>query len=67
MKGSEAAVTTIGIGSIGVFVAYIFSYLNEKGIVVDQYVNEAATVEEIMAVIMIIFLLVAVVIAAARR
>jgi len=62
----EAAVTTIGIGSIGIFVAYIFWYLDDKGIWIDQAVTASTTIQEIMAIIIIIFLLVGVLLGAMR-
>jgi len=67
MNASNAAVTTIGIGTLGIFVAYIFWYLNDAGIWVDQYVTASTPIQEVMAVIVLIFLLVAVIIAVARR
>lgn len=66
MTAYDGAMTTIGIGSIGVFVAYIFWYLNENGIWIDQAITASTTIEEIMAVIIIIFLLVGVLLAAMR-
>lgn len=66
MTAYDAAVTTIGIGGIGVFVAYIFWYLNDKGIWVDQAITASTTIQEIMAIIIIIFLLVGVLLAAMR-
>lgn len=66
MTAYEAAVTTIGIGSIGIFVAYIFWYLNDKGIWVDQAITASTTIQEIMAIILIIFILVGVLLAAMR-
>jgi len=62
----DAAVTTIGIGSIGVFVAYIFWYLNDKGIWIDQAITATTTITEIMAIIIVIFILVGVLLAAMR-
>jgi len=66
MTAYDAAVTTIGIGGIGVFVAYIFWYLNDKGIWIDQAITASTTIEEIMAIIIVIFLLVGVILAAMR-
>jgi len=66
MTAYDAAVTTIGIGCIGVFVAYIFWYLNDKGIWVDQAITASTTIQEIMAIIIIIFILVGVILAAMR-
>jgi len=66
MTAYEAAVTTIGIGSIGIFVAYIFWYLNDQGIWVDQAITASTTIQEIMAIIVVIFLLVGVLLAAMR-
>lgn len=66
MKAYEAAVTTIGIGFIGVLVAYIFWYLNDKGIWVDQMITASTPIQEIMAIIIVIFLLVGVLLAAMR-
>ena len=66
MTAYEAAVTTIGIGSIGIFVAYIFWYLNDNEIWVDQAITASTTIQEIMAVIIVIFLLVGVLLAAMR-
>ena len=66
MTAYDAAVTTIGIGSIGIFVAYIFWYLNENGIWVDQAITASTTIQEIMAIIIVIFLLVGVLLAAMR-
>ena len=66
MTAYDSAITTIGIGSIGIFVAYIFWYLNDNGIWVDQAITASTTIQEIMAVIIIIFLLVAVLLAAMR-
>jgi len=62
----DAAVTTIGIGSIGIFVAYIFWYLNEEGIWIDQAITASTTIQEIMAVIILIFLLVGVLLGAMK-
>lgn len=67
MKTYEAAMTTIGVGTIGIFIAYIFWYLNDKGIWVDQYITAATPIQEVMAVIIVIFLLVGVLIAAMRK
>ena len=66
MTAYEAAVTTIGIGSIGIFVAYIFWYLNDKGIWVDQAITASTTIQEIMAIILVLFILVGVLLAAMR-
>jgi len=66
MTAYEAAVTTIGIGSIGIFVAYIFWYLNDKGIWVDQAITASTTIQEIMAIIIVLFILVGVLLAAMR-
>jgi len=66
MTAYDAAVTTIGIGSIGIFVAYIFWYLNDRGIWIDQAITASTTIEEIMAIIIIIFILVGVLLAAMR-
>lgn len=62
----DAAMTTIGIGSIGIFVAYIFWYLDDKGIWIDQAITASTTIQEIMAIIIIIFLLVGVLLGAMR-
>lgn len=67
MTAYEAAVTTIGIGSIGIFVAYIFWYLNDNGIWLDQYVTAGTPIQEIMAITIMIFLLVGVILSAMRR
>ena len=66
MTSYDAAVTTVGIGSIEIFVAYIFWYLNEEGIWIDQAVTASTTIQEIMAIIIVIFLLVAVLLGAMR-
>jgi len=66
MTAYDAALTTIGVGSIGIFVAYIFWYLNDNGIWVDQAITASTTIQEIMAIIIIIFLLVGVLLAAMR-
>ena len=66
MTAYEAAVTTIGIGSIGIFVAYIFYYLNDKGIWIDQYVTAGTPIQEIMAIVITMFILVGVLLAAMR-
>ena len=66
MKAYDAAVTTIGVGTIGIFVAYIFWYLNDRGIWIDQAITASTTIEEIMAIILIIFILVGVLLAAMR-
>ncbi len=67
MKTYEAAMTTIGVGTIGIFIAYIFWYLNDNSIWVDQYITLTTPIEEVMAVIIVIFLLVGVLIAAMRK
>ena len=66
MKAYDAAVTTIGMGAIGIFVAYIFWYLNEYEIWVDQAITASTTIQEIMAIIIVIFLLVGVILGAMR-
>ena len=66
MREYEAAVTTIGVGFIGVLVAYIFWYLNDKEIWIDQMITTATPIEEIMTIIIVIFLLVGVLLAAMR-
>ena len=66
MRAYDAAVTTIGMGVIGVFVAYIFWYLNDEGIWVDQAITASTSITEIMAIIIIIFLLIGVILAAMR-
>lgn len=66
MRAYDAAVTTIGMGAIGIFVAYIFWYLNEYEIWVDQAVTTSTTIQEIMAIIIVIFLLVGVILGAMR-
>ena len=66
MRAYDAAVTTIGMGAIGIFVAYIFWYLNEYEIWVDQAVTASTTIQEIMAIIIVIFLLVGVILGAMR-
>lgn len=67
MTSYEAAVTTIGIGSIGIFVAYIFWYLNEYKIWVDQAITASTSIQEIMAIIILIFIIVGVLLGAMRR
>lgn len=62
----EAAVTTIGVGAIGIFVAYIFWYLNDNKIWIDQYITASTTIQEVMAIIIVIFLLVGVLLSAMR-
>lgn len=66
MTAYEAAVTTIGIGTIGIFVAYIFWYLNAHEIWIDQAITASTSIEEVMAVIILIFLLVGVILGAMR-
>jgi len=66
MKAYEAAMTTIGIGTLGTLVAYIMYYLDDKGIWIDQYISVGAPIEEVMAIIIVIFLLVGVIISAMR-
>lgn len=66
MRAYDAAVTTIGMGAIGIFVAYIFWYLNDEGIWVDQAITASTTIQEIMAIIIVIFLLVGVLLSAMR-
>ena len=67
MKAYEAAMTTIGLGALGIFVAYIVWYLNDNGIWVDQFVTASAPIQEVMAIVIVIFLLVGVLIAAMKR
>ena len=66
MRAYEAVVTTVGMGLIGMMVAYIIWYLNDKGIWIDQYISVGAPIAEVMAIIIIIFLLVGVLIAGMR-
>ena len=66
MKAYEAAVVTIGLGSMGIFIAYIVWYLNDNSIWVDQYITANTPIQEIMAIIVVIFTLVGVLIAAMR-
>lgn len=66
MTDYDAAVTTIGFGALGIFVAYIIWYLNDNSIWVDQYITANTPIQEIMAVIIIIFILVGVLLAAMR-
>ena len=67
MKAYDGAVTTIGIGSIGIFVAYIFWYLNDNEIWVDQVISASTSIQEVMAIIIMIFLLVGVLLSAMRN
>ena len=67
MKTYDGAVTTIGIGSIGIFVAYIMWYLNENEIWVDQVISASTSIQDVMAIIIMIFLLVGVLISAMRN
>ena len=66
MTAYDAALTTIGIGSIGIFVAYIFWYLNDKKIWIDQAITDSTSITEIMAVVILIFLLVGVLLGAMK-
>ena len=66
MRSYEAAVVTIGLGSMGIFMAYIVWYLNDNSIWVDQYITSNTPIQEIMAIIVVIFTLVGVLIAAMR-
>lgn len=66
MKAYEAAITTVGMGALGIMVAYIMWYLDDKGIWLDQYITVGAPIQEIMAIIILIFLVVGVLIAAMR-
>jgi len=66
MTDYDAAVTVIGIGTIGIFVAYIFWYLNDKGIWIDQAITASTSITDIMAIIILIFLLVGVLLGAMR-
>ena len=66
MRAYEAVVTTVGMGLIGMMVAYIIWYLNDKGIWIDQYISVGAPIAEVMAIIILIFLLVGVLIAGMR-
>ena len=66
MRPYEAAVTTVGMGALGIMVAYIMYYLDANGIWLDQYITVGAPIQEVMAIIIIIFLVVGVLIAAMR-
>ncbi len=66
MTKFEAAMTTIGFGTIGILMSYIFWYLNDKDIWVDQYITADTPITEVMAIIIIVFLLVGVLISAMR-
>ena len=65
-KSYEAAVTTIGLGTIGILVAYVVWYLNDNSIWVDQYITVNTPIQEIMAIIVFLFLLVGVLMSALR-
>lgn len=67
MTAQDSAVTVIGVGAIGIFVAYIFYHLYTERIWVDEYVTELTSITEIMAVIVMVFILVGVLLAAMRR
>ena len=62
----EAAVTTIGMGTIGILVAYVVWYLNDNNIWIDQYITVNTPIQEIMAIIIFLFLLVGVLMSALR-
>lgn len=66
MRAYRAVMTTIGIGTLGILVAYIFWYLDAEGIWIDQYISVGAPIQEVMAIIIVIFVLVGVIIAAMR-
>jgi len=66
MTDYDSAVTVIGIGSIGIFVAYIFWYLNEEKIWIDQAITESTSISDVMAIIILVFILVGVILAAMR-
>jgi len=66
MTSYDAAVTTIGMGGIGIFVAYIFWYLNEEKIWIDQAITESTSISDVMAIIILVFILVGVILAAMR-
>jgi len=66
MSKYDAVMTTVGMGALGVFIAYIFYYLNDEGIWVDQVITASTTIQDIMAVIILIFLLVGVILGAMR-
>lgn len=66
MKAYDSVVITIGTGTLGIFVAYIFWYLNDNDVWVDQYITAATPIQEVMAIIIVIFLLVGVLLAAMR-
>jgi len=65
-KSYEAAVTTIGFGTIGILVAYVVWYLNDNSIWIDQYITVNTPIQEIMAIIIFLFLLVGVLMSALR-
>ena len=62
----EAAVTTIGMGTIGILVAYVVWYLNDNNIWIDQYITVNNTIQEIMEIIIFLFLIVGVLMSALR-
>ena len=66
MRSYDAAVTTIGFGVLGIFVASIFWYLNKEKIWIDQMITGSTSMEDIMIIVIVIFLLVGVILAAMR-
>lgn len=65
-KAYEAAVTTIGVGTIGILVAYVVWYLDDNSIWIDQYITVNTPIQEVMAIIIFLFLLVGVLMSALR-
>jgi len=51
-------------GMIGIILAFILYILNLNGVVIDEYVSESLTIEELMAIAIIIWTIIGVVIAA---
>lgn len=66
MKAYDAAMTTIGLGALGILVSYVVWYLNEEGVWIDQYISAGTPIAEVMAIIVLIFIIVGVLLAAMR-
>ena len=63
----EVLIIIVIFSVIGIIMAMFLKTLYDLGIIVDEFVSETITINELMAIVIILFLVVGVVIAATKK
>ena len=63
----EAGVVVIGMGSLGVILAFIVGLMNTRGIIFDELITGSITISDLQIAIIILFLLCGMIMGALKR